>query len=190
MNRQSITICPTRIYLFPAPLNAGSSSSSQASSINVLSKHTRCPNWNEKRTRVPLFQHKMYKLNSWNWSLNQLSKLNPQVDPFLSSSTTWLYACTFIVELLAQHLPTIEFTDYGHTKAKSLILWAQIQIPIPNIYLECGYKGLVFCKNNGWIFGKHGQGCTKMGANSSAENSPNAPEFICPICLPSSGFQF
>ena len=44
MNRQSITICPTRIYLFPAPLNAGSSSSSQASSINVLSKHTRCPN--------------------------------------------------------------------------------------------------------------------------------------------------
>ena len=23
--------------------------------------------------------------------------------------------------------------------------------------------------------------CTKMGADSSAENNPNAPEFICPI---------
>ena len=31
-----------------------------------------------------------------------------------------------------------------------------------------------------------------MGADSSAENTPNAPEFICPICLSkpkSSGFQ-
>ena len=68
---------------------------------------------------------------------------------------------------------------------------AQIQIPVPNQFLECEYKGLVFFRNNGWIMGKHGQGthCTKMGAGSSAEN---APEFICPICLPkpkSSGFQ-
>ena len=34
---------------------------------------------------------------------------------------------------------------------------------------------------------------TKMGADSSAENTPNAPEFIFPICLPkpkSSGFQW
>ena len=32
----------------------------------------------------------------------------------------------------------------------------------------------------------------KMGADSLAENTPNAPEFICPIYLPkpkSSGFQ-
>ena len=32
-----------------------------------------------------------------------------------------------------------------------------------------------------------------MGADSLAENTPNAPEFICPICLPkpkSSGFQW
>ena len=35
--------------------------------------------------------------------------------------------------------------------------------------------------------------CTKMGADSLAENTQNAPEFICPICLPkpkSSGFQW
>ena len=43
--------------------------------------------------------------------------------------------------------------------------------------------------------GKHGQGtqCTKMGADSAAENTPNAPEFICPICPPkpkSSGFKW
>jgi hypothetical protein len=33
--------------------------------------------------------------------------------------------------------------------------------------------------------GKHGQGthCTKMGADSLAENSPNTPEFICPKFL-------
>ena len=33
----------------------------------------------------------------------------------------------------------------------------------------------------------------KMGSDSSAENTPNAPEFICPNCLPkpkSSGFQW
>ena len=45
------------------------------------------------------------------------------------------------------------------------------------------------------INGKHGQGThsTKMGANKSAENTPNAPEFIWPICLPkpkNSGFQW
>ena len=39
----------------------------------------------------------------------------------------------------------------------------QIQIPIPNKYLGFGYKGLVFCRNNG----KLGQGSqsTKMGAD-------------------------
>jgi hypothetical protein len=45
------------------------------------------------------------------------------------------------------------------------------------------------------INGKHGQGThsTKMGADNSAENTPNTPEFICPIYLPkpkSSGFQW
>jgi hypothetical protein len=33
---------------------------------------------------------------------------------------------------------------------------------------------------------------TNIGADSLAENTPNAAEFICPICLPkakSSGFQ-
>ena len=43
--------------------------------------------------------------------------------------------------------------------------------------------------------GNHGQGthCNKMGADSFAENTPNAWEFICPICLPKpkcSGFQW
>ena len=45
------------------------------------------------------------------------------------------------------------------------------------------------------INGKHGQGThsIKMGADSAAENIPNSPEFICPICLPKrkkSGFQW
>ena len=41
---------------------------------------------------------------------------------------------------------------------------------------------------------KHGEGtyCNKMGTDSKAQNTPNAPEFIFPICLlkpKSSGFQ-
>ena len=41
---------------------------------------------------------------------------------------------------------------------------------------------------------KHGQRthCAQMGTDSLAENTPNAPEFICKICLPepkSSRFQ-
>ena len=55
-------------------------------------------------------------------------------------------------------------TDYGHTKAKSLILCDPNSNPNPK----------------------------KMGADSLAENIPNAPEFICPICLSKSkksGFQ-
>ena len=44
-------------------------------------------------------------------------------------------------------------------------------------------------------YGKHEQGtlCTKMGADSLAENTLNAQEFISPICLPkpkSSGFRW
>ena len=48
-----------------------------------------------------------------------------------------------------------------------------------------GYKGIVFCKINGWN-GKHGQGTQsiKMGADKSAENTPNVLKFICPNCLP------
>ena len=76
-------------------------------------------------------------------------------------------------------------TDYGYTKAKSLILCGPNSNPN-----WCGYKGLVFCNNR-----KHGRRtrCTKMGADGLAENTPNAPELICPICLPkpkNSGFQW
>jgi hypothetical protein len=35
-------------------------------------------------------------------------------------------------------------TDYGHTKAKSLILCGPNSNPIPNSYLGCGNKGIVF----------------------------------------------
>ena len=47
-------------------------------------------------------------------------------------------------------------------------------MPIPNKYLGCGC-GLVFCRNLWLNNGKHGQGthCTKMCADSLAENTPN-----------------
>ena len=62
-------------------------------------------------------------------------------------------------------------TDYRHTKAKSLIL----------CNLGCGFKDLVFFRN-----GKHEKGshCNKMGTDNLAKDTPNATEFICPICLP------
>ena len=73
---------------------------------------------------------------------------------------------------------------------------AQIQIPIRNQYLGFGYKGIVFCRSNCWLSEKMDKELTVpkwVLIHSSAENTPNAPEFICPICLPkpkSSGFQW
>ena len=43
-----------------------------------------------------------------------------------------------------------------------------------------------FGRNNGQVFiysRKHGPKCTKMGADSLTENTPNAPKFISLICL-------
>ena len=49
---------------------------------------------------------------------------------------------------------------------------AQIQIPIPNKYLEFGYKVLVFCRNNGWLMENMEKG---LIVPKLAENTPNAP---------------
>ena len=61
-------------------------------------------------------------------------------------------------------------TDTRRLKLKFFA--AKIQMPLPNNYLGVGYKGLVFCRNNG----KHGQEThsTKMGADSPVQNTPNA----------------
>ena len=64
--------------------------------------------------------------------------------------------------------------DYGHTMAKS-----------QNKNLGFGYKGLVFCRNNGWLMENIDKGLgTKMGVDKLAKNTPNAPKRICPNCLP------
>ena len=52
-----------------------------------------------------------------------------------------------------------------------------------------GYKGLVFCRNNGWLMENMDKGLTvklstKMGADKLFENTPNAPKVICPNFLP------
>ena len=54
--------------------------------------------------------------------------------PFTRSVISWLKSRT---------------TDTQKLNLKFFV--AQIQIPIPNKYLGVGYKGLVFCRNNGWI---------------------------------------
>ena len=52
----------------------------------------------------------------------------------------------------------LQHTDYGHTKAKSLIA-AKIQIPIPNKYLGLGFE-LGFWINNGWLMENMDKGLT------------------------------
>ena len=44
-------------------------------------------------------------------------------------------------------------TDYGHMMAKSLILCDpnSNSNPNPSKFMGFGYKGLVFCRNNGWL---------------------------------------
>ena len=60
-----------------------------------------------------------------------------------------------------------------------------VQIPIPNKYLGFGYKGLVFCRNSGWLMENMDKAThsTKMGPDKPAENASNAQKFICPNCL-------
>ena len=72
----------------------------------------------------------------------------------------------------------IECTDYGLTKAP-LLFAAQIQIPVPNKYLGCGYKGLFFCKNNVKL-----TAVLKWRLIVLAKNIPNGPKYISPICQP------
>ena len=47
----------------------------------------------------------------------------------------------------------MENSELGHMmlNPKFFAAQIQIQIPIPNKYFVCGYKGLVFCRNNGRI---------------------------------------
>ena len=58
----------------------------------------------------------------------------------------------------------------------------QTQIPIPIKYLGFGYKGLVFCRNDGGLMEKTdiGNHSTKMGVDQLDKDTPNAPKFIYP----------
>ena len=63
---------------------------------------------------------------------------------------------------------------------------AQIQIQIQNKYLEFALKGLVFCRNKGWVteIRKTWTHSTKMGADWLGKNTPNAPKNFSLICPP------
>ena len=67
------------------------------------------------------------------------------------------------------------------TKAKSQILCSPNLNPTPP-------KN---CRNNGCNNEKHGQGThsTKMGADSPAENTPNASKYVSPKCLLTRGLK-
>jgi hypothetical protein len=91
--------------------------------------------------------------------LPRFSSINMQEEEFFPSfsffrqnpppSLTALQGRCFWVSLVA-------LIDYRHTKVKSLTLCG----PNSNKYLGCGYKGLLFCRNNDWIIENMGNGLT------------------------------
>ena len=56
----------------------------------------------------------------------------------------------------------------------------------PQKILGFGYKGLVFCRNNGWLMENMDKGLTvpKWVLINQPKIPPNAPKFIFPNCLP------
>ena len=67
-------------------------------------------------------------------------------------------------------------TDYGHTMAKSLNLGGQNSNPTPKYYLGFGYKGLVFCRNNGWLMENMDKGPKWL-----LINRPNIPQIAAKL---------
>ena len=77
-------------------------------------------------------------------------------------------------------------TDYGHTMAKLLILcgpnWgkfkfkSQSQINIWDV--DTGYKGLVFCRYNGWFIEDMGKGLTVPKIHQMPQNF--SAQIVCP----------
>ena len=111
-----------------------------------------------------IYQNKHWTIRRWDdhSMTNRPTVLNWRLSDFWLSSLLWF---TITVQDLGRQLlcvlssalrtekerrgsdffwnPFVRTTDYGHTKAKSLILCCpnqiQIQIPIPNNYLGCRY---------------------------------------------------
>ena len=81
----------------------------------------------------------------------------------------WMFSPLILIFKILVQIPwkksIFRTTDYGHTMAKF-----QIQIPIPNIGIVVGIKGLVLSRMYQWLINeKHGQGThiNKMGGDKS-----------------------
>ena len=100
---------------------------------------------------------------------------------FIKISKFWTWADTFwgIWGIFGQFISPLSIFSINQPLFLQKTKPFYIQIPMPNKFLGFGYKGLVFCRNNG-----QRTHCTKMGADKLAKNTPNAPKFTCPNCLP------
>ena len=67
----------------------------------------------------------------------------------IQSFWAWTHKFWGMRVILVQWVTCPCFPLFNHYFYEKLSLY--IQIPIPNKYLGCGYKGLVFCRNNGWV---------------------------------------
>ena len=81
--------------------------------------------------------------------------------------------------------------DYGHTNSWRPKFKSQSHINIWDLDI---HKGLVFCRNNGCLMENMDKELTVpiWVRINWLENTPNAPKFMCPNCLPmpkSLGFQ-
>ena len=94
-------------------------------------------------------------IQNFNFSKVFVKKKTPQADFFIHPVPTALHNASKVVKngftinhairsLIYYYSQT---TDTGRLNLQ--LFAAQSQILIPNKYLECGYKGLVFCRNNG-----------------------------------------
>ena len=93
-----------------------------------------------------------------------------------------LYMHNYFDNLPCAYKKICQITDNGHTETQSLILCAQIPVPIPNKYLGCGYKSFVFVEimveeQKTWPRDSQYQNdCRRYLA-------PNTPKNVGPICL-------
>ena len=92
-------------------------------------------------------------------------KMRPLIHTHYWCEKYWLRSS---LTILLYYVSTMNFNwcVHGLRTHEGSSAQIQIQIPISNKYLRFAYKGLVF-----W---------TNMGADSLAENTPNAPEFVYP----------
>ena len=79
------------------------------------------------------------------WKSTAVSKL------FIQNPWIWIVCCYLYIQFLSTQTRTTDTRSRPKFKSQSQI----------HKYLGCGYEGLLFCRNNGWIMQNMDKGLTK-----------------------------